>query len=234
MKNKVCIITGAGGGIGSAIAEALFERGVKLVLLGRNEEKLKKTANGRDCLIIPGDLCSDNYIKEVIAKTTEVYGGIDFLINNAGIAQSKPFEEISMEEYDQIMATNARAPFLMCKTALPHLMKSSCGTIINIASVTAHQGYALQSAYAASKHALLGFSKALSKEYYKKGARVHVISPGAVFTDMVKISRPDLTGEGMLLPEDIAETVLYLIKMRGSASVTDEIQLHRETKEPFM
>ena len=214
MKDKVCIITGAGGGIGSKIAEALFLSGFKLVLMGRNEEKLKKTANGRDCLILPGDILDDNYIKEAIKKTVEVYGGIDFLINNAGVAQSKAFEEISMEEYDVIMNTNARAPFLMCKEALEHLKKSSCGTIINIASVTAHKGYALQSAYAASKHALLGFSKALSKEYYKEGVRVHIISPGAVFTDMVKISRPDLTGEGMLLPEDIAETVLYLIKMR--------------------
>lgn len=234
MKEKVCIITGAGGGIGSAIAESLFDCGFKLVLMGRNEEKLKKVANGRECLIVPGDICNDEYIKETIEKTAEAYGGIDFLINNAGVAQSKGFEEITMEEYDMIMNTNARAPFLMCKTALPYLMKSDCGTIINIASVTAHHGYGLQSVYAASKHALLGFSKALSKEYYKKGVRVHVISPGAVFTDMVRISRPDLTGEGMLLPEDIAETVLYLIKMRGSASVADEIQLHRETKEPFM
>lgn len=234
MKNKICMITGAGGGIGSAIAEALFACGFKLVLMGRNEEKLKKVANGRDCLIVPGDLCDDDYIKETIKKTVQTYGGIDVLINNAGIAQSKAFADISMEEYDLIMNTNARAPFLMCKTALPHLQASSCGTIINIASVTAHQGYALQSVYAASKHALLGFSKALSKEYYKQGVRVHVISPGAVFTDMVKISRPDLTGEGMLLPEDVAETVLYLIKMRNSASVADEIQLHRETKEPFM
>lgn len=231
---KVAVVTGAGGGIGSAIAEMLFSCGFKLVLMGRNEEKLKKTAKGRECLIIPGDICDDNYIKETIEKTVETYGGIDFLINNAGIAQSKAFEEISMEEYDMIMNTNARAPFLMCKTALPYLKKSSCGTIINIASVTAHQGYGLQSVYAASKHALLGFSKALAKEYFKEGVRVHVISPGAVFTDMVKISRPDLTGEGMLLPEDIAETVLYLIRMRGSASVTDEIQLHRESKEPFM
>ena len=234
MKNKICIITGAGGGIGSAIAEMLFSFGFKLVLMGRNEEKLKKTANGRECLILPGDICNDDYIKETIEKTVEIYGGIDFLINNAGIAQSKAFEEISMEEYDAVMNTNARAPFLMCKTALPYLKKSCCGTIINIASVTAHQGYGLQSVYAASKHALLGFSKALSKEYYKEGVRVHVISPGAVFTDMVKISRPDLTGEGMLLPKDIAETVLYLIKMRDSASVADEIQLHRESKEPFV
>ncbi len=234
MKNKVCIITGAAGGIGSAICEVLFSLGFRLVLMGRNEEKLKKLANGRECLIIPGDICNDDYIKSVIDKTVSVYGGIDFLINNAGVAQSKAFEDISMEEFDAIMNTNARAPFLMCKTALPHLLKSSCGTIINIASVTAHKGYALQSAYAASKHALLGFSKSLSKEYYEKNVRVHVISPGAVFTDMVKISRPDLTGEGMLLPEDIAETVLYLIKMRKSASVADEIELHRETKEPFM
>ncbi len=234
MKNKVCMITGAGGGIGSAIAETLFSCGFKLVLMGRNEEKLKKVANGRECLIVPGDICQDAYIKEAVEKTVQTYGGIDLLINNAGVAQSKAFEEISMEEYDRIMNTNARAPFLLCQTVLPYLMKSPSGTIINIASVTAHQGYALQSVYAASKHALLGFSKALSKEYYNKGVRVHVISPGAVFTDMVKISRPDLTGEGMLLPEDIAETVLYLIKMRNSASVADEIQLHRETKEPFM
>ena len=234
MKNKICIITGAGGGIGSAIAEALFSSGCKLVLMGRDEEKLKKTANGRQCLILPGDICDDNYIKEVAEKTVYAYGGIDVLINNAGIAQSKAIAEMTMEEYDMIMNTNARAPFLMCKTALPHLQKSSFGTIINIASVTAHKGYALQSAYAASKHALVGFSKALSKEYYQKGVRVHVISPGAVFTDMVKISRPDLTEDGMLLPKDIAETVLYLLKMRNSASVADEIQLHRAQKEPFM
>lgn len=234
MKHKVCVITGAGGGIGSAIANALFPLDFKLVLMGRDEEKLRKTANGRECLIIPGDICKDDYIKETIEKIVAEYGGIDVLINNAGVAQSEAFEEVSMEQYDRIMNTNVRAPFLMCKTAIPYLQKSSCGTIINIASVTAHKGYALQSVYAASKHALLGFTKALSKEYYQKGVRVHVISPGGVFTDMVKISRPDLTSEGMILPSDIAETVLYLIKMRNHAAVADEIQLHRASKEPFM
>lgn len=234
MKDKVCMITGASGGIGSAVAEALFTCGFKLVLMGRNEEKLKQTAQGRECLILPGDICNDDYIKEAIEKTVATYGGIDFLINNAGVAQSKAFTDISMEEYDRIMNTNARAPFLLCQTALPYLKRSSCGTVINIASVMAHKGYALQSVYAASKHALIGFSKALSKECYQEGVRVHVISPGGVFTDMVKISRPDLTSEGMILPSDIAETVLYLIKMRNSAAVADEIELHRAGKEPFM
>lgn len=234
MNEKVCILTGAGGGIGAAITEMLFTEGFKLVLIGRSEDKLQKVAKGRECLVLSGDICDEEFLKEAVEKTIKSYGKIDVLINNAGIAQSKPFTEISMEEYDAIMNTNARAPFRLCQLALPHLTASASGMIINIASVTAHQGYALQSAYAASKHALLGFSKSLSKEYYQKGVRVHVVSPGAVFTDMVKISRPDLTGEGMLLPEDVAETVMYLIKMRKSASVADEIQLHRETKEPFL
>ena len=234
MKDKVCIITGASGGIGSVISEMLFDCGLKLVLLGRNEDKLRNVASGRDCLIIAGDILDDNFIKYAIEKTIEVYGGIDILINNAGIAHSNPFEEITMDEYDDIMNTNARAPFLFCKTALPYLQKSSCATIINIASVTAHKGYALQSVYVASKHALIGFSKSLAKEYYEKGVRVHVISPGGVYTDMIRIARPDLSDEGMILPTDIAETVLYLLKMRKSAAVADEIELHRETKEPFM
>lgn len=234
MKDKVCILTGAGGGIGSAIAEALFAKGARLILMGRDEEKLKKVAGGRDCLILPGDLCQEEYIKETIRETVSRYGGVDVLINNAGIAHSTPFEEITTEEYDRMMSTNVRAPFLLCRTALPYLRKSPGGTIINIASVTAHHGYALQSIYSASKHALLGMSKALAKEYYEQGVRVHVISPGAVFTDMIRISRPDLTGEGMILPEDVAKAVLYLLEMRDSGAVADEIQMHRETKEPFM
>lgn len=234
MKDKVCIVTGASGGIGRAIADSLFACGMKLVLMGRNEEKLKETARGRDCLILRGNICDDCYVKESVKQAAACYGGIDVVINNAGVAQSQAFSEITMQEYDHIMNTNARAPFLMCQTALPYLEQSPCATIINIASVTAHKGYALQSVYAASKHALIGFTKALAKETYQKGIRVHVISPGGVFTDMVKVSRPDLTEEGMILPTDIAETVLYLLKMRGSAAVMDEIELHRTGKEPFM
>ena len=234
MKDKVCILTGASGGIGAVIAEALFDHGLKLVLLGRNEEKLKEVAKDRDCLILPGDICDNNYIEEVIAKTVAAYGGIDVVINNAGLAHSTPFEEITEEQYDEIMNVNVRAPFFMCQKALLHLVKSDFATIINIASVTAHKGYPLQSVYSASKPALLGFTKALGKEYYQKGVRTHVISPGGVFTDMIKISRPDLTSEGMILPEDVAETVLYLLKMRRTACVADEISFHREAKEPFM
>ena len=91
----------------------------------------------------------------------------------------------------------------------------------------------MQSVYTASKHALLGFTKSLAQEVFEDGIRVHAISPGGVYTDMIKISRPDLTGEGMIMPEDIAETVMFLIKNRTNA-VIDEILLHRVNKTPFL
>ena len=130
------------------------------------------------------------------------------------------------------MSTNVRAPYFLCQAALPALRKSDHATIINIASVVAHKGYPLQSAYVASKHALLGMSRSLTNEVYDEGIRVHVIAPGAVFTDMVRVARPDLTDEGMIMPEDIAEVAAFFIEHRTNA-VVDEIQIHRAGKAPF-
>ena len=159
--------------------------------------------------------------------------GVDILINNAGLAFSAPVEDTDMQTFDKIMALNFRAPVLITKEALFYLTKSKRASIINIASVVAHNGYPLQSAYSASKHALLGFTKSLAAELFSKGIRVHVISPGGVYTDMIKIARPDLTSEGMIMPEDVAETVLFLLKNRTNA-VIDEISLHRVGKQPFL
>ena len=121
----------------------------------------------------------------------------------------------------------------MIQSMLPLLKKSDAATIINIASVVAHSGYPLQSIYTASKHALLGMTKSLAAEYYQENIRVHAISPGGVYTDMVKISRPDLTSEGMIMPEEIADIVHFLLVNRGNA-VIDEICVHRLNKEPFL
>lgn len=239
IKGIKAIITGASGGIGEIIAKCLAAEGVKLALLGRNEEKLKKLAletekiSGEKAVIIPGDLTSADYVSHAVEKASKLLGGIDILINNAGIAHSTPFEEITEEQYDTIMDTNVKGPFMMCQKTLPYLRKSDVASIINIASVTAHKGYPFQSVYTASKHALLGFSKSLAKEVFEEGIRVHVISPGGVFTDMIKTSRPDLTSDGMIVPEDIADLILFILKHRGNA-VVDEICVHRAAKEPFM
>ena len=238
LKGKIALITGASGGIGSCIARRFAQDGISLALLGRSEEKLAATAAsvreyGVETLLLPGDLLDDAYLEDCFAAVKERFGGLDILVNNAGMALSRSFEETTMAEFDRIMALNARVPYLACHLALPLLRCSECASILNIASVVAHKGYPLQSAYAASKHALAGFTKSLASEVYREDIRVHLISPGGVFTDMVRIARPDLTGEDMILPEDIAEIAAFFIEHRTNA-VIDEICVHRNGKEPFL
>ena len=237
-QNKTALLTGAGGGIGRAIALKLAQQKFNLVLLGgRNVDSLHTTCvmceEFTSCLELPGELTDLDFLDAGIKKAVETYGGIDLLVNNAGMTINSPFEDISMEKFDAIMAVNVRVPFYLMKQTLPYLQRSEVPSVINITSVVAHDAYPLQSAYAASKHALLALTKSFAREHYKENIRVHAISPGGVYTDMVKISRPDLTAEGMIMPEDIADLVWFFLANRGNA-VVDEIMVHRVNKEPFL
>lgn len=238
LKGKVVILTGAGGGIGRAIAVKLAQAGMPLVLLGgNNPDKLTAVCSQVEkfspCLVLPGDLTDLEFLAAGIDAAIRRFGGIDVLINNAGVAQNTPFEKVSVAEFDRIMSINTKVPYFLTQKALPFLKKSSSATVINIASVVSHAGYPLQSVYTASKHALLGFTKSIAREHYKDNIRVHAICPGGVYTDMVKISRPDLSAEGMIMPEEIADIVYFFLANRGNA-VIDEICVHRCNKEPFI
>ena len=241
LTRKTALITGAGGGIGRALALRLAESGMNLALCGRTKAKLQETllqardAAGAepDILVLPVNLDGSAAVTEVMRAVRDHFSGLDVLINNAGAALNCPFEEITEADWDRIMGINARIPFLMCQQALPLLRTSEMPTIINIGSVVAHNGYACQAAYTASKHALIGFTRALAKEVYSEGIRVHMISPGSVYTDMIRVARPDLTPDGMITPEEIAELAAYLLEHRGNG-IIDEIQLHRTGKEPFL
>ncbi len=239
LKNRVAVITGCGGGIGRELALTLAKEKVNIAMLGGNNiQKLKESqalvlAEGVKCNIFPCDLTNDNQLKTAFDKLISEFGCVDILINNAGLAHSTAVEQTSATLYDKIMNINARAPFMLTQMALPFLRKSNRASIINIASVVSHAGYPLQSAYTASKHALLGFTKSLAQELFESGIRVHAISPGGVYTDMIKVSRPDLTGEGMITPKEIADIALFLIKNRGNA-VIDEIIVQRIGKTPFL
>ena len=235
---KTAIVTGAAGGIGEALCHRLAGYRMNLVITGRKAETLQALADSLrkegiavcECV---GDLSDIAFIDSVIAAAQQRFGSVDVVINNAGLVHNCTVEEMTPELFDSIMQVNVRAPYFMCQKALPELKKSDCATIINICSVVAHKGYPRQSVYAASKHALLGISKSLANEVYKDNIRVHVISPGGVFTTMIAKARPDLTPEGMMLPEDIASVVGFYLEMRLSNAVVDEIQLHRVNKEPF-
>jgi NAD(P)-dependent dehydrogenase (short-subunit alcohol dehydrogenase family) len=154
------------------------------------------------------------------------------LVNNAGITHSGALSETASETWDRLMAVNARGPFLLCREALPLLREAPRGCIINISSVVGVKGYARQTAYTASKHALRGFSIALAEELRETRIRVHVVCPGGVATEMVSRVRPDIAPEELIAPEEIAELVLYLASHQGNA-VMDEIRLRRATAAPW-
>lgn len=238
LRGRKAIVTGAAGGIGEKICLALADFGIDLVITGRNEQKLAALADmlrakGVSVETCIGDLRDIGFLDSVLNTARAKFGGFDILINNAGIAQNDAFEDVTPEKFNAIMETNVRAPYFLCQRSIPDLEKSGLGTIINICSVVAHKGYPRQSVYACSKHALLGLSKSLANEVFKRGIRVHCISPGSVFTEMIALARPDLTSDGMILPEDIADIVRFLLIKRSTDAVIDEIEIHRSNKEPF-
>ena len=238
LSGKTAVITGAGGGIGMAVADKLASSGMKLVLLGGNNvEKLSKNfallSEKTECLMLPGDLTDHSFLSLSVKEIVSFAGGVDVLVNNAGVAQHTAYEDVTESEFDRIMSINVKVPYFLTQKLLPYLCRSSSASVINIGSVVSHLGYPQQSVYSASKHALLGLTKSLAREYYKLGIRVHAICPGGVYTDMVKLSRPDLSSEGMIMPDEIAEIIHFLLVNRGNA-VIDEILVHRLNKEPFL
>ena len=159
-------------------------------------------------------------------QNSEELGGIDILVNCAGVSQAGPFTEVTPEGWDRIFAVNAKAPFFLCKEVLPYLKHSPKPIVINISSVVGFKGYIHQSAYASSKHALAGFTKVFAKEVQPFGIRVHLISPGGVATEMVKEMRPDIDTDELIQPGEIAELVRFLVTREGKGTI-DQLYIRR-------
>ncbi len=237
LQGKVAIMTGASRGIGRAISVALAGEGATVVLSGRIEADLAETAlrvkeAGGVPQIVTTELADEQSIKNLVTTTAKSFGRLDILINNAGITHSAPLDETRTEDLDRCWTVNARAPFLLCREALPLLKRAERATIVNISSVVGVKGYPLQSAYTASKHALRGMSIALAEELRGSSVRVHVICPGGVDTEMVSRVRPDINKDELIGPDEVAELVLYLVTHRGNA-VVDELHIRRATSSPW-
>ncbi len=237
LDGKVAIVTGGSRGIGRAIAVALGAEGATLVLAARSPAKLDETANvvrraGGRAETVVTELTEEDSIRSLVAVARDKFGRLDILINNAGITHSAPLEQTRTEDLDRCWAVNARAPFILCREALPLLRQAEEATIINISSVVGVKGYPLQSAYTASKHALRGMTISLAEELRGTNIRVHVICPGGVDTDMVQHVRPDIKKEDLIGPEEIADLVLYLVTHKGNA-VVDELHVRRAVSSPW-
>ena len=237
LAGKVAMVTGGSRGIGRAIAVALGGDGATVVLAARSVAKLKETAElvrraGGRAESVVTELTDEQSIKGLVATTREKFGRLDILVNNAGITHSARLEQTRTEDWDRCWAVNARAPFILCREALPLLKQAEAATIVNISSVVGVKGYPLQSAYTASKHALRGMTISLAEEMRGTNVRVHVICPGGVDTEMVQRVRPDIAKDELIGPEEIAELVLYLVTHKGNA-VMDELRIRRATSSPW-
>lgn len=224
----IAIVTGASRGIGKAIALELAGTGYDLALVGRDLAALEETAkqcSTKTCSIV-ADLADVSSAQKIVNETLEAFGGIDLLVNCAGIPQKGPFTEVTPQEWDRIFAVNARAPFFLCQAALEPLKQSARPIVINISSVVGFKGYIHQSVYASSKHALAGFTKVFAKEVQPFGIRVHLISPGGVATEMVKKMRPDIDPSELIEPEEVAEIVRFLVTRKGNGTI-DQFYLRR-------
>ncbi len=211
LKGKTAIITGAGRGIGRAIAAALAAEGVRLGLLLRGA--VSPFAPGTEICQASCDLaCLDSIpaaVRELVAKL----GPVDYLINNAGIFVEQSVAETSPQDLERVLRVNLMAPMILCREVLPGMMERRSGRIINIASTSAVQGYPGQSAYCASKHGLLGFARSLAIEVKPYNIHVHTLCPGGVDTDLIKGTAMGerVKNQPLIAPADIAETVVFLL-----------------------
>jgi 3-oxoacyl-[acyl-carrier protein] reductase len=237
LAGKVAIVTGASRGIGRAISVALAQETATIVLAARSIRQLQITAEqvtkaGGEARIVLVELTEEQSIRNLIQVTREKLGRLDILVNNAGVTHSAELQQTSTEDWQRCISINARAPFILCREALPLLKKSQAAYIVNVASVVGVKGYPLQSAYTASKHALRGMTISLAEELRGSNIRVHLLCPGGVDTDMVDRVRPDIAKDELIKPEEIAELVLYLVTHKGNA-VMDELRIRRATSAPW-
>lgn len=224
---SVALVTGATEGIGRAIAFALGQAGYRVGVCARTAERLEQLVSaleeeGIEAAGVPGDVGVETSARTIVHHVSEKLGPVDTLVNNAGTAILKPIEKLTLAEWDATMATNIRSMFLLSREVLPGMRKRKAGAIVNIASLAARNGFAGGTAYVASKHAVLGFSRALMMEVRKDNIRVITILPGSVNTALLKnqsVLKPDF--DRILRPEDVGQAVLSALQQPERALVSE-------------
>lgn len=237
LKGKIALVTGSSRGIGRSIALALADSGAHEVLAARSRKLLKKvkqevTDPGGEATVIPTDISDESEILNLFGSIRERWGRLDILVNNAGIGIFGELVDFAIEDFDKTVQVNLRGLYLCCQEVVKLMIPAEDGYIINISSVQGIKAYPTQSAYAATKHGIMGLSKALAAEVQEHGIRVSVILPGGTDTGLIARARPDLDRSRLIYPEDIARTVLYLLSLSDRAMV-DQIVVRRSAASPF-
>jgi 3-oxoacyl-[acyl-carrier protein] reductase len=237
LNGQTAIVTGAGRGIGRSIALTLAQAGVKTAVVSRTSEQVEETASlireaGGEALAVSGDISDEQDVLRLFDTVGKNWGNLDILVNNAGIGRYAPVAEAKLEDIEAVLDVNLKGTFLCCREAMKLMIPEKSGYIINISSVVGFKGYTGQGAYTASKHGVMGLTKTLAAEAAEYGIRVSAVLPGGVDTEMVAHARPDLDRSILLQPEDVAQSVMYLLSLSDKAAV-DQIYIRRRTSQPF-
>lgn len=219
LKGKNAIITGAGRGIGRAIAIALANEGVNVGLLARSEEHLQQVvkeaeAQGVKAVFATADVSSNDEVTKAIDSLTSELGTVDILINNAGIAKFGKFMDLDVEEWEKIIQVNLMGVYYVTRAVLPGMIEQQSGDIINISSSAGQKGAPITSAYSASKFGVLGITESLAMEVRKHNIRVTALTPSTVATDLaIDNDLTDGNPDKVMQPEDIAEFIVSQLKL---------------------
>lgn len=215
LQDKVCIVTGAGRGIGRAIAQAAAENGCRVVLASRTAGELEAlqaaiVERGGQASPFPADLSGEKDLAALVEHTLDRFGTIDFLVNNAGWGVKADVVKSKVEDWERTFRVNLLAPMILSRLVLPTLITRGTGAIVNVSSISGRVGQAGSAAYAASKFGLIGFSQSLFEEVREQGIKVAAILPGFVDTDMIPPVKY-LDRSRMIQPEDVAQAVLFVL-----------------------
>ena len=223
IKRSIVAITGAAGGLGAAMAKRLAKQGARLALIDFNPDMLDELKTslglpGDDLLITPCDVSNESQVDKAFETIARHFGGLDLLVNNAGITRDDLLMRMSPDAWDDVIQTNLRSVYLCTRTAMRGMLRLKWGRIISLSSVSGISGNPGQANYAASKAAIIGFSKSVAREIGSRNITVNVVAPGFIETDMTEQLGSDVAEEvvrrvalGRLgKPEEIAAAVGYL------------------------
>jgi len=238
LKDAVTFVTGGAQGLGEALCRSLGEAGARIIVADLHADRAESMAEklrheGIDAMSLACDVADRTQSDTAVSRAMKTYGRIDVLINNAAIDRTVSIEELDVEQWDGILATNLRGPFLLSKRVLPHMKQQRSGHIVNIVSTAAKRAWANASAYHASKWGLLGFSHALHVEARPYQVKVLAVVSGGMRTPFLLDRFPDLDPGVLQDPRNVADTIRCLLQLPTETVVPEIMVLPmRETSWP--